>query len=1567
MSTYPGQPRNQAGDGGDLGDWATWQGPDMDWQPSLAPSPAVTRTDAGTVHAGDTPHHPADESPTTAPVHPGQPQPQPTADSQWVRNPDDARTLFDQHANHIATTTQQQPEQLRQLWNAMINHMSADGIITVTESNLATATSTPQQTVHRRIVALRDRGLLQLVQKAHRGVAARYRVTDPDQPRQAPLPALPAGSRWVRNRDDARTLFNQHADIATTTRQREQLPQLWNAMINHMNADGIITVTESALATATSTPQQTVHRWIVALRDRGLLQLVQEGHRGVAARYRVTDPGQPRQAPLPGPAPEPDRPQGEDLSWLNHGDTSPMPGPVPAPPAGTGLSALPGPLDDPDAPTASSWPAGWTEPAGPDPGMGVTDGDGAAISTDPGQPSIDDQAGDGSGNLGDWATYEVGPAGSLDVDPADLLYLLEAVGTEPDPGPQPMDPPRPQAPPGPTSWSQPSGDQPSQSPGTQSFPPGPGMQEPAPQSPMPGPAPAPPADTGLPPGLPGLPGPLKDPDAPTASSWLTGPAASAWPAGWTEPAGSVPGIGVTDGHDAAMSTDPGQPSIDDQADDGSGNPGDWATHQGPDMDWQPSLEPSPAVTRTDAGTLHADGTLHHPADQPPTTLTPLHPDQPQPQPQPTADSRRVRNPNEARTLFDQHADHIATTRQREPLRQLWNALIDRIDGDGIITASVSDLAEATSTPRPTVHRRIGVLRGSDLLRLVQEGHAGGAARYEVSDPDQPQQAPMPALPAGSRWVRDPDEARTLFDQHTGHIRTRQPEQLRQLWSALVDRMDGDGIITASESALAEATSTLRQTVHDRIGVLRGSGLLRLVQEGHAGVAARYRVSDPGQPRQALMPALPAGSRWVRDPDEARRLFDQHAGHIATTTRQREQLGQLWSALVERIDGDGLITASEPDLAKATSTSQSTVHSRIGVLRGRGLLRLVQEGHAGVAARYRVSDPGQPRQALMPALPAGSRWVRDPDEARRLFDQHAGHIATTTRQREQLGQLWNALIDHMNDDGTIAASEPELAKATSTLRPTVHRRIGVLRGRGLLRLVQESHGGVAARYEVSDPGQPQQAPVPGPALGSDRPQGEDLSWLDHGDTLPMPGPAPAPPADTGLPGLLDDPDAPTASSWQAGWTEPGWPVPDSDVTAHGAAMSTDPGQPRDQAGDGGDLGDWATHQGPVMDWQPSPAVTRTDAGTLHAGDTPHHPADEPPTTAPLHPDQPQPQPTADSRRVRDRDRARTLFDQHAGHIATTTRQREQLGQLWNALIDHMNDDGVITASEPDLAKATSTPQRTVHDRIGVMRDRGLLQLVQESHGREAARYEVTDPGQPRQAPLPDLPEGSQWARDRNDARTLFDQHAGHNAPATRQRDQLRKLWNALIDSMDGDGLITVTESDLAAATSTPRRTVRDRIGALRDRGLLQLVQEANGGGAARYRVSDPGQPRQASVPGPAPEPDRPQGGEDLSWLNHGDTSPMPGPAPAPPAGTGLPGLSGPPWPLDAPDAPTASSWQAGPAASACTVGWAGPAGPVSGSGVTDGHGAAMSTDPGQPSIDDQAGDGSGNLADWATSA
>ncbi|WP_170286556.1 helix-turn-helix domain-containing protein [Micromonospora olivasterospora] len=619
----------------------------MDWQPPLT----VARTDAGTIHTGDTPHHPTDEPPTTpAPLHPHQPQP--TASSRQVRHPDEARALFDQHADHIATTTA----------------------------------------------------------------------------------------------------------------QRDQLRQLWHALIDRMDDNGTITATESDLAKATATPQQTVHDRIGILRDRGLLQRVQEAHRGGAARYGVSDPGRPRQAPLPAPALGPNRPQGEDLSWLDHGATAPIPGPAPASPTDTSLPQLPGPWDDPDAPTTPAWPTGWAEPAEPMgwaepgwpvPGTAATHEHGAAISTDPGQPS--NQAGQGSDNLDDWATHEMDPADLLDVDPADLLYLLEAVGTEPDPERQPMHPPRPQTPPRPTSWPQPNGDQPSQSPGTQSIPPGPGTQNPAPQSPTPEP---------------------------------------------------VPGMDVTHEHGAAISTDFGQPSIDDQADYGSrnlddwaddggnlddwagdgGNLGDWAIGQGPDMDWQPSLTPPPAVTHTDAGTIHTGDTPHHPTDEPPTTPAPLHPDQPQP----TAGSRQVRHPDEARALFDQHADHIATTTSRptgraEPAEPDPGMDVTDEHGAAISThpgqPSIDDQADdgggnlgdwaigqgpdmdwqPSLTPPPAVtHTDAGTIHTGDTPHHPTDEPPTTPAPLH---PDQPQPT------ATSRQVRHPDEARALFDQHANHIAT----------------------------------------------------------------------------------------------------------------------------------------------------------------------------------------------------------------------------------------------------------------------------------------------------------------------------------------------------------------------------------------------------------------------------------------------------------------------------------------------------------------------------------------------------------------------------------------------------------------------------------------------------------------------------------------------------------------------------------------------------------------------------------------------------------------------------
>ncbi|MFG1955968.1 hypothetical protein ACGFIZ_34125, partial [Micromonospora sp. NPDC048830] len=899
-----------------------------------------------------------------------------------------------------------------------------------------------------------------------------------------------------------------------------------------------------------------------------------------------------------------------------------------------------------------------------------------------------------------------------------------------------------------------------------------------------------------------------------------------------------------------------------------------------------------------------------------------------------------------------------------------------------------------------------------------------AARYGVTDPGPLRQA-LPALPEGSRWVRDRDDARTLFEQHAGHIATttRQREELRQLWNALINEMDNEGTFTVSELRLAAATGTWQPTVHNRIVALRDRGLLRLVEEAQGGRAARYGVTDPGPLRQASLPALPAGSRWVRDRNGARTLFNQHAGRIATKTRQRKELRQLWNALINEMDNEGIITASMPALADATGTSKSTVHRQIGALRNHRLLRLVEEAQGGRAARYGVTDPGQHRQAPVPGPAPG------PDRPRRPA-RRAGRPRRRGDQPSQFpgpqsfppGPGVQDSAPPLPMSGPVPApsagtglpglpgpvGDPDASTASSWLAGwagpgwpnpgidvTTWHGAGMSTGPGQQHIDNEPGDGgnpgawptwqvdPADPLDLFDPLDPAWGglpmavgtePVPWPQpMDPSLPQAlPDPTWWsqssgdqpsqfpgtqsfppgpgvqDPAPQSPMPGPVPAPPAGTGLPGLpgpLDDPDAPTASSWPAGWPGPAWPNPDIDVTAHGAGMFTGPGQQHidNQPDDGGNLGDGATYQGTDMDWEPypapSPAVTRTDAGTLPAGDTLHHPADEPPTTpAPLHPDQPQPQPTAGSQWVRDRDGAWTLFNQHVGHITTTTQHREQpLRELWNVMINSMDGDGFITATERALAAATGTLQQTVHDRIVALRDRGLLWLDRGGHGRRAARYKVTDPGPPRQASLPALPEGRQWVLDRDDARTLFDQHVGQNATTTRQREQLRQLrlfWNALINSMNDDGLITVSESALAAATFTPRRTVRDRIGALRERGLLWLDQEKRGGVAAGYRVTDPGQPRQAPVPGPALGPDRPQGSEDLFWLYDGDTLPMSGPVPAPPAGMGLPGLPG---PLDDPDASTASFWPAGPAALFWPEGWAEPAEPVPGSGVTDGHG------------------------------
>ncbi|TWH70642.1 LuxR C-terminal-related transcriptional regulator [Micromonospora olivasterospora] len=315
-------------------------------------------------------------------------------------------------------------------------------------------------------------------------------------------------------------------------------------------------------------------------------------------------------------------------------------------------------------------------------------------------------------------------------------------------------------------------------------------------------------------------------------------------------------------------------------------------------------------------------------------------------------------------------------------------------------------------------------------------------------PDQPQPQPT----AGSQLARARAAAQELFDRHIATA--RQKAALGGLWNALIGHMDENGNIAVGSSTLARETSTKQPTVSSRIKVLLGSGLLQRADEGHSGGVARYRVGDPDQPS---LPNLPEGRQWVRDKDEARELFDQHAGHIATGSQV--PLKRLWNALIAVME-DGIITASEADLAKKASTEQQRVNDLIRVLLDRGLLQLDRQGQGGRAARYRVTTPGRPP---LPALPAGRRRVHGRNEARPLYDQH---VAPTMRQPKPLRAFWNELINVMDDNGIIIASG---LVGRGISKSTVSRHIQKLLGSGLLYLVQESRGTAAAVYRVSDPG------------------------------------------------------------------------------------------------------------------------------------------------------------------------------------------------------------------------------------------------------------------------------------------------------------------------------------------------------------------------------------------------------------------------------------------------------------------------------------------------------------------
>ncbi|MFF5075279.1 hypothetical protein ACFY2R_29870, partial [Micromonospora olivasterospora] len=851
-------------------------------------------------------------------------------------------------------------------------------------------------------------------------------------------------------------------------------------------------------------------------------------------RYAVSAPGQPQQASVPGPALGPDRPQGEDLSRLDHGGTLPISGPVPASSTDTGP---PWPLGDPAAPTASPWPEAWV------PDIAVPDRHGAAIPADFGH--MDNQPDDGNENLDDWA-YQGDLADLL--DPFDPLHPGRispptAMDTEPDPGPQPTYPPQPQAPPGPTSWSQPSGDQPSQLPGTPSFPtPGLDVQDPGPQLPMPGPVPASSTDTG-PPWPPEPPWPLGDPAAPTASPW---------PEAW------VPDIAVPDRHGAAIPADFGH--MDNQPDDGNENLDDWA-YQG---DLADLLDPFDPLHPGRISPSTAMDTEPDPGPQP------TYPPQPQAPPGPTSWSQ---------PSGDQPSQLPGTPSFPTPGLDVQDPG-PQLPMPGPVPASSTD----TGPPWPP------------------------EPPWPLGDPAAPTASPWPEA-----WVPDiavPDRHGAAIPADFGHMDNQPDDGNENLddWAYQGMRADttvpdpadsphSDPAGKDDPSGPGPASGDQEfQNVWDPD--LDGMNLDTPHLDGAWGpprntgqVESPDGVSDPGQPQQAPFPGPPAGSQWVLDQEKARTLFDQHANHIATTTRQRDDLRRLWDALIDRMGTNGRITARQEDLAKATDVRQSTVQNRIQVLLRSGLLQLVQKGSGHGATQYGVSSPGK---APLPEPPAGSKWVLNKKDAWALFRQHADHIATTTQQqRDGLPPLWNALIDRMDNNGTITASLEDLAKATTphTAKGTVQDRIKALLGSGLLR-VEKGHGRVAARYRVTDPGRPWQAPVPGPAPEPDRrPQGsEDLSWLDHGDTSPMPGPVPAPPAGTGLPGLpgpLDDPDALTASSWPAGPAASSWPVEGagpagrvsgSGVTdGHGAAIPANVDPPiGNQPGDGRrNRGDWAT--------------------------------------------------------------------------------------------------------------------------------------------------------------------------------------------------------------------------------------------------------------------------------------------------------------------------------------------------------------------------------------------------------
>ncbi|GAA4264082.1 hypothetical protein GCM10022255_114450 [Dactylosporangium darangshiense] len=140
---------------------------------------------------------------------------------------------------------------------------------------------------------------------------------------------------------------------------------------------------------------------------------------------------------------------------------------------------------------------------------------------------------------------------------------------------------------------------------------------------------------------------------------------------------------------------------------------------------------------------------------------------------------------------------------------------------------------------------------------------------------------------------------------------------------------------------------------------------------------------------------------------------------------------------------------------------------------------------GPADALMSAGPGivRPPNPSSPAPPADGTWVRDRNTAQELFTDRVvddivaklGLLKNKTKLqqlefRDDLEELWNALVDRM-EDGVIVAGEQELAEAISVPDPgVVLDRIDVLVRGGLLERVEGGTAdGAVSRYRVVAPG------------------------------------------------------------------------------------------------------------------------------------------------------------------------------------------------------------------------------------------------------------------------------------------------------------------------------------------------------------------------------------------------------------------------------------------------------------------------------------------------------------------